>query len=66
MVGITNLSLSLAAFIGKLSLEEMKETFQDIKVDHVEKWTGKNIGITTLSKRLSVLKWNAKVKRGQI
>ena len=68
MVGITNLSLSLAAFTGKLSLEEMKETFQDIKVDHVEKWTEKNIGITTLSKRLSVLKWDekAKLKKGQI
>lgn len=68
MVGITSLSLSLAAFTGKLSLEEMKETFQSIKVDHVEKWTEKNIGPTTLSKRLEVFKWDAKAKskKGQI
>lgn len=62
MVGITNLSLSLAAFTGKLTLEEMEETFRNVKVDHVEKWTEKNIGVTTLSKRLAVFKWNAKVK----
>lgn len=60
MVGITNLSLTLAAFTGKLTLQEMKETFQSTKVDHVKNWTEKNIGETTLSKRLAVFKWNEK------
>lgn len=62
MVGITNLSLTLAAFTGKLTMEEMTETFQSTKVDHVKNWTAKNIGQTTLSKRFAVFNWNEKEK----
>lgn len=62
MVGITNLSLTLAAFTGKLTLEEMKEAFQSTKVDHVKKWTAENIGQTTMAKRFAVFNWNEKVK----
>lgn len=58
MTGITNLSLSLAAFTGKISREEVMDAFTSIKVEKVTKWSMKNIGETTLSKRLQVLKWN--------
>ncbi len=63
MVGITNLSLSLAAFAGKLSREEMKDAFQTIRVENVRNWTTASIGQTTLSKRLAVLKWDEKKNR---
>jgi hypothetical protein len=58
MTGITNLSLSLAAFTGKLSREEISEAFQATRVENVNNWTQVNIGQTTLSKRLKTLKWN--------
>jgi hypothetical protein len=59
MTGITNLSLSLAAFTGKLSKEEISEAIQSTRVENVKNWSEKNIGKTTLSKRLKTLKWDA-------
>jgi hypothetical protein len=62
MTGITNLSLSLAAFTGKMSKEEISEAFQSIRVENVKNWTQENIGQTALSKRLKTLKWDANKK----
>lgn len=62
MTGITNLSLSLAAFTGKLSKEEISEAFQSTRVENVKNWSKENIGQTTLSKRLKTLKWDANKK----
>lgn len=62
MTGITNLSLSLAAFTGKLSKEEISEAIQSTRVENVKNWSEKNIGQTTLSKRLKTLKWDANKK----
>jgi hypothetical protein len=62
MTGITNLSLSLAAFTGKLSKEEISEAFQSTRVENVKNWSEENIGQTTLSKRLKTLKWDANKK----
>lgn len=58
MTGITNLSLSLAAFTGKLSGEEVMKALSTIKEEKVKNWSRKNIGETTLSKRIRTLKWN--------
>ena len=62
MTGITNLSLSLAAFTGKLSKEEISEAIQSTRVENVKNWSEQNIGQTTLSKRLKTLKWDANKK----
>lgn len=56
MVGITNLSLSLAAFTGNLSAEEILGACQSSHVGNINEWTALNLGKTTLSKRLEVLK----------
>lgn len=58
MVGITNLSLSLAAFTGNLSAKEILVACQGSHVRKIEEWTALNLGKTTLSKRLAVLKGN--------
>jgi len=58
MVGITNLSLSLAAFTGQHTGEEIKDALQTVQINKVQSWTNENIGPTTLSKRKQVLKWN--------
>lgn len=60
MIGITNLSLSLAAFTGSLASEEIMEAFQTTQVNDIKKWTETNIGQTTLSKRLNVFKGDEK------
>lgn len=57
MVGITNLSLSIAAFTGSLDDGQLKKAFEDTTVNDIEKWTEANIGRTTLAKRMEVLKW---------
>jgi hypothetical protein len=56
MVGITNLSLSIPAFTAPLTPNEILAAFEQTKVQDVEKWTMANIGTTTLSKRMEVLK----------
>jgi hypothetical protein len=60
MTGITNLSLSLAAFTGNLSKEELNDAMKVTRVRNVADWTSKNIGETTLSKRMKTLKWDEK------
>lgn len=57
MVGITNLCLSIPAFTGTLESGELMAAFEGTKVENIENWTKTNIGKTTLSKRLEVLKW---------
>lgn len=56
MVGITNLSLSMAAFTGSLSVEEIKTSFEMVKNIDVKIWSDKNIGTTNLQRRKQVLK----------
>ena len=56
MVGITNLSLSIPAFTAPLTPNGILEAFEQTKVKDIEKWTMENIGPTTLSKRMEVLK----------
>ena len=56
MVGITNLSLSIPAFTAPLTPNGILEAFEQTKVEDIEKWTMENIGKTTLSKRMEVLK----------
>lgn len=62
MVGITNLSLSLAAFTAQISTDDLKQAFQQTRVSDISKWTNSNIGETSLSKRLKTLKWNEFLK----
>jgi glycerol-3-phosphate acyltransferase PlsY len=56
MVGITNLSLTMAAFTGSLSIEEIKTSFETVKNIDVKIWSDKNIGTTNLQRRKQVLK----------
>ena len=56
MVGITNLCLSISAFTGEMKPEDLKDAFEKTTVNKIKQWTEKNIGETTLSKRLKVLK----------
>lgn len=56
MVGITNLSLSVAAFTGSLNKSEIKDACENTTVNNIEDWTRLNIGKTTLAKRGEVLK----------
>jgi len=56
MVGITNLCLSISAFTGEMNPENLKDAFEKTTVNNIKQWTEKNIGETTLSKRLKVLK----------
>lgn len=56
MVGITNLSLSIAAFTGSMDEEEFKNVFESTSIHDIAKWTKSHIGKTTLAKRMEVLK----------
>lgn len=56
MVGITNLSLVIAAFTCDLSTELVKMAMEEVKVKHIKKWSDTNIGQTNFQKRQQVLK----------
>ncbi|WP_187177099.1 hypothetical protein [Algoriphagus sp. AK58] len=45
-----------------MSKEEISEAIQSTRVENVKNWSEKNIGQTTLSKRLKTLKWDANKK----
>jgi len=62
MVGITNLCLSIAAFTGSLSSNELKEAFENTTVRDIDKWTKSNIGKTTLARRVEVFNMGCKYK----
>jgi len=62
MVGITNLSLSIAAFTGQINANESQKAFEATRVAQVTEWSHIHIGRTTLSKRLEVLKYGVQNK----
>jgi len=55
MVGITDLSLTMAAFTCKLKDNEIKEAMETVKVIDLKQWSIKNIGETNLQRRKKVL-----------
>lgn len=62
MVGITNLCLSIAAFTGPLTSNELKAAFENTTVKDIDKWTKSNIGKTTLARRVEVFNRGCKYK----
>ncbi len=56
MVGITNLSLCLAAFTSKLEPNDIKAAMEKIKNTHIKEWSQSNIGKTNISRRKEILK----------
>jgi hypothetical protein len=55
-VGITDLSLCIAAFGSKLEQDEIKNAMESIKVSRVKEWGDANIGRTQTKKRHESLK----------
>jgi len=58
MIGITDLSLCLAAFTNSLDFENMKNGLENTKINDLKRWSEKNIGETNLSRRKRFLKLN--------
>ncbi|ALO14616.1 hypothetical protein L21SP5_00952 [Salinivirga cyanobacteriivorans] len=56
MIGITNLSLTMAAFTCQLGIDEIKISFEKVRNKDVHKWSEKNIGLTNMQRRKSILK----------
>lgn len=56
MVGITDLSLCLAAFTSKLEINGTKEAMESVKNRDIREWSKQNIGQTNLSRRNEILK----------
>lgn len=56
MIGITNLSLTMAAFTCQLGINEIKTSFEKVKNKDIYKWSEKNIGLTNMQRRKSILK----------
>ena len=55
-VGITDLSLCIAAFGSKLEQDEIKKALENVKVKRVKEWSAANIGHTQTKKRQESLK----------
>lgn len=55
MVGITNLSLCLAAFTNKLDADELKTVLETTTINDLKKWSRDYIGETNLSRRKRAL-----------
>jgi hypothetical protein len=62
MIGITNLSLSLAAFTGSIENDDIRKIFEETKTEDVKEWTKINIGKTTLARRSEILKRGCRIK----
>lgn len=58
MIGITNLSLCLAAFTNNLDAMVLKEGLEKTTINDLKNWTKSYIGETNLSKRKRVLRIN--------
>jgi len=56
MVGVTDLSLCLAAFTSKLEINRTKEVMESFKNRDIREWSKQNIGQTNLSRRNEILK----------
>jgi hypothetical protein len=56
MVGITDLSLVIAAFTSDLNAEMIKKAMEEVKVSDIKSWNKINIGQTNFQKRQQVLK----------
>jgi hypothetical protein len=61
-VGITDLSLAIPAFSGKLDKDEIKAAMEGVKVVTIKEWGDKNIGVTQTKKRRTSLKTGRKKK----
>jgi hypothetical protein len=61
-VGITDLSLCIAAFGSKLEQEEIKNAMESIKVSRIKEWGATNIGHTQTKKRHESLKMGRRKK----
>jgi len=56
MIGVTNLSLVLAAITGKIEESEVKTALEKVSMEDLKKWSDKNIGKTNMTKRQKILK----------
>lgn len=56
MVGITNLSLTMAAFTSKLESDKVNAALENVKTIDIKQWSQNNIGDTNLQRRKRVLK----------
>lgn len=56
MTGITNLSLCISAFTGKIDAYNVKKAMESSRNIDVAHWTKNNIGKTNLAKRKAILK----------
>jgi len=56
MIGVTNLSLVLAAITGEIVENEVKTALEKISMIDLKKWSVKNIGETNMTKRQKILK----------
>lgn len=61
-IGITDLALSIPAFIGKLERETVLKGIGHVKVKDIKSWSSENIGQTQLKKRREVLKMGGRKK----
>jgi hypothetical protein len=58
MIGITDLSLCMAAFTKPMDCSEIKSSLERTKISDLKKWSKENIGITNLSRRKRCLTLN--------
>jgi hypothetical protein len=55
-VGITDLSLTIPAFLGKIENDEIKRALECVKVKHVKQWSKVNLGDSITMKRRRIFK----------
>ena len=61
MIGFTDLSLSIAAFTGRLEKKEVQNALELSPTKKIKNWSKKNIAETAFSKRRKTLKWGENV-----
>jgi hypothetical protein len=55
-VGITDLSLTIPAFLGKIENNEITKALEFVKTKQIKKWTATNLGESLTMKRRKILK----------
>jgi len=60
MIGVTNLSLVLAAITGEIEPNEVKTALEKVSMADLKKWSDENIGETNMSKRQKIFKKRVK------
>ena len=65
MAGITNLTLSIAAFTSSLTDDVIKTALENTSINDIQKWTEDNIGKTLLKRRRTALVKPGRKKAGR-